>query len=56
MDSHDAFREVTGHNLEEVLLLIDHVVPVAMLLPLLANPAVLVQVLHNLQIRKIERN
>jgi hypothetical protein len=45
------FSEVPNHRLEEVLLVIGHVAPVAMLLPLHANPAVLVQVLHTLLIR-----
>ena len=48
MVPHHGFSEVPNHRLEEVLLVIGHVAPVAMLLPLHANPAVLVQVLHTL--------
>jgi len=48
MLSHHGFSEVPDHRLEEMLLVVGHVVPVVMLLPLHANPAVLVQVLHTL--------
>jgi hypothetical protein len=55
MGSHNAFGEAASHNLEDVLLLVGHVAPVAMFLPLRANPAVLVQILHPLRIHSESR-
>ena len=57
MVAHHGFSEVPNHRLEEVFLVISHVAPVAMLLPLHANPAVLVQVLHTrLRSKRTGRN
>lgn len=43
-----ALGEVPNHKLEEVLVLVSHVAPVAMLLPLRAPLAVLAHLLHDL--------
>lgn len=50
--SHQAFGEVPNHKLEEVLILISHVAPVAMFLPLHADLAILAHFLYALEIRK----